>query len=70
VPQTAILEVNDKIVKELFCDGIRKNVTIIKPGKLVQMLDNGIITSGIVCRLAPGFLFADKVCKENSFQGL
>lgn len=72
MPQTTIFKINDKIVKELFCDGICKYVTIIKLGKLVQVPDDGIVTSGIVCRLAPGFLFyhfADEVRKEYSFKG-
>ena len=59
MPQTNILKVNDKIFNELFCDGVCEYVTVIFCGETVYMLNQSIVNSERVSRLASGFLFND-----------
>lgn len=67
--QSASFQVNDKIVNELFRDGIGIDITIKLNAERVYMPDKSIVNGGELYRLTPGFLFnnlPDKVCKGNT----
>lgn len=73
VPQSLRLQINDKIVQKLLCYRVGVDITIIEPGKPVNVPNDSVVNGGVVCRLASGMLFKylpGKRREINAFQRL